>query len=62
MIRRLPGQGTELRSLGENFTEFVIPSEARNLALNLFKAVRDSSSPAAPRNDRLIESSQSYRP
>jgi hypothetical protein len=30
----------------------VIPSEARNLALET-KDLRDSSSPAAPRNDRL---------
>jgi len=29
----------------------VIPSEARNLALNGFKPVRDSSSPEAPPND-----------
>jgi hypothetical protein len=29
----------------------VIPSGARNLALSIFNAVRDSSSPAAPRND-----------
>jgi hypothetical protein len=29
----------------------VIPSGARNLALSIFKAVQDSSSPAAPRND-----------
>jgi DNA polymerase elongation subunit (family B) len=30
----------------------VIPSGARNLALGIFNAVRDSSSPTAPRNDR----------
>src|SRR5208283_2271698 len=30
----------------------VIPSGARNLALSVFKTMRDSSSPAAPRNDR----------
>ena len=30
----------------------VIPSAARNLALTVFKAKRDSSSPMAPRNDR----------
>jgi hypothetical protein len=30
----------------------VIPSEARNLALET-KGLRDSSSPAAPRNDKL---------
>jgi len=41
------------KSLCENFVQAVIPSEARNLALSVFKAVRDSSSPAAPRNDRL---------
>ena len=29
----------------------VIPSGARNLALSVFKTMRDSSSPAAPRND-----------
>jgi len=31
----------------------VIPSGARNPALSIFQAVRDSSSPAAPRNDKL---------
>ncbi|SPE22468.1 hypothetical protein SBA2_100061 [Acidobacteriia bacterium SbA2] len=30
-------------------------NSARNLALSVYKAVRDSSSPAAPRNDRLNE-------
>jgi len=34
----------------ENVAEHVIPSGARNLALSLFEAMRDSSSPAAPRN------------
>jgi hypothetical protein len=38
------------RCHSEPFT--VIPSEARNLALEI-NALRDSSSPAAPRNDRL---------
>jgi len=37
----------------------VIPSEARNLALNVFRPLRDSSSPAAPRHDTLIASSHS---
>jgi len=35
----------------EGETKPVIPSGARNLALSLFKAGRDSSSPLAPRND-----------
>ena len=39
-------------SLHDNVTPAVIPSEARNLAPSVFKAVRDSSSPAAPRNDK----------
>ena len=39
----------------ENLVQAVIPGRARNLALNILKAVRDSSSPAAPRNDRPIE-------
>ncbi|SPE26344.1 hypothetical protein SBA2_30009 [Acidobacteriia bacterium SbA2] len=33
----------------------VILSGARNLALSIFNAVRDSSSPAASRNDRISE-------
>jgi len=41
------------QSLLKNLIQAVIPSEARNLALNVFTAVRDSSSPVAPRNDRL---------
>jgi len=47
-----------------NLIQAVIPSEARsrapvilsgakNLALSIYNAARDSSSPAAPRNDRL---------
>jgi hypothetical protein len=40
-------------SLCENRVRHVIPSVARNPALSIFKAVRDSWSPAAPRNDRL---------
>jgi hypothetical protein len=31
----------------------VILSEAKDLALNVFMAMRDSSSPAAPQNDSL---------
>ena len=38
-------------SLCDNLVQVVIPSGARNLALSILKAVRDSSSPAAPRND-----------
>jgi len=42
-------------SLRDNFHRAVIPTQSgakgRNLALSVFKAVRDSSSPAAPRND-----------
>ena len=38
-------------SLCENLVCAVIPSAARNLALDVFKAMRDSSSPAAPRNE-----------
>jgi len=41
-------------SLCENLVWDVIPSEARNLALSVFKPVRDSSSPAAPRNDTTL--------
>jgi CubicO group peptidase (beta-lactamase class C family) len=39
------------KSLCDDHAYFVIPSGARNLALGIFRAVRDSSSPAAPRND-----------
>ena len=42
-------------SLCENLIGTVIPSEARNLALSIFNALRDSSSPAAPRNDSKNE-------
>jgi hypothetical protein len=38
-------------SLCDNWIGAVIPSGARNLALSVFNAMRDSSSPAAPRND-----------
>jgi hypothetical protein len=33
----------------------VILSEAKDLALSAFKAMRDSSSPAAPQNDSVCE-------
>ena len=43
------------RTLCDNPAEAVFPSGARNLALSVFKAVRDSSSLAAPRNDTQTE-------
>ena len=52
---RMPGARAGLQTLCENFLEAVIPSEARNLALSVFNAVRDSSSPAASRNDSRNE-------
>jgi len=43
-----------IERLWGNLLQPVIPTEARHLALHVFTAVRDSSSPVAPRNDRLI--------
>ena len=43
------------QSLCEDPINTVIPSAARNLALSVSGAVRDSSSPAAPRNDMETE-------
>ena len=40
------------KQAAEKSLQAVIPSGARNLALSIFKTMRDSSSPAAPRNDR----------
>ena len=42
-------------SLSENPAQVVIPSGARNLALSVSNAVRDSSSPVTPRNDTQTE-------
>jgi hypothetical protein len=44
-----------MKRLRENLLRTVIPSEARNLALSILNAQRDSSSPAAPRNDSKNE-------
>jgi len=57
---RSVGKGGALEAAEKRLHSGIV-SEAKNLALNLFKAVRDSSSPAAPRNDRQRESSHRLR-
>jgi len=45
---RAAGRTACRESLCANLIQSVIPSEARNLALGVFRAARDSSSPAVP--------------
>jgi DNA polymerase-2 len=50
--RQMTSAGFAVGAVREPPLQAVIPSEARNLALDISNAGRDSSSPAAPRNDK----------
>jgi hypothetical protein len=52
--RRCGRWDKSMQGYGETLNT-VIPSEARNLALSVFNALLDSSSPASPRNDSKNE-------
>ena len=51
----IPSPSHVILSEAKNPCSSLRVSSARNLALSIFKAVRDSSSPAAPRNDSRDE-------